>query len=105
MSTQLSLRIKKQYLDEIISGTKKIEYREENDFYAERLGIIEDGEVIDTKQFDTVKFYTGEKTDCQFAIVKCNGVYLVRYENEIPEGMKKGDMAYEIELGEVLKHN
>ena len=25
--------------------------------------------------------------------------------DEIPEGMKKGDMAYEIELGEVLKHN
>lgn len=99
---QLALRTKRRYIDEIISGAKTSEFRACNDFYATRLGVLDDdGYVIAPKPYKTIKLYTGEKTDCKYVICDVKSIHIVEYEYEDAES----DLVWEIKLGKVLEHN
>lgn len=102
----LSLRIKKQFLMQIVSGQKKEEYRSFDDYYISRFCILnKDFLISDMKRFEFVYFYVGNKKDSLFAIVKCNGIYLDTFETEIKGAPPVGTRCFTIELGEVVETN
>lgn len=103
---QLSLRIKKIYFDEILAGVKKIEYRAFNDFYLSRLTKRnKNGLVVEIIQYDTVKLYIGNEQNAPYLIIKCQKIEICQYQNYIPDGFNKGDVAFEIILGEIVETN
>jgi hypothetical protein len=96
---ELTLRIKKIYLDQIISGEKKIEYRDNTEFYWQRIGQYLTkksamGKEPDSTAFKSVYFYcpigaTGKKIQATFQCKKIVG------------NLKTGQ--YEIHLGKKIK--
>jgi competence protein ComGF len=102
----VSLQIKKQYLNEIYEGKKTSEFREFKPFYISRFcNLNKDGEVESFKKIDTVKLYIGNEKNAKYVILNVKGIYINKYENEIPQGLKKGDLMFEIELGKIIEHN
>lgn len=75
----LTLPIKKKWFDMILSGEKKEEYREHNDYYFTRFsnlfGISEyNREIIthsDSKLLQSIKFRNGYRKDSPYFIAKC----------------------------------
>lgn len=105
---QIGLRIKREYLDAIVEGTKKEEYRDFSPFYVKRFLIMDeegDSDTFSFKNFDRLKLYVGNTPDAPYAIVKVTRRLLVVYENKIPEGRKKGDMEFVFKLGKVIDTN
>ena len=102
---QIALQIKEKYLNEIIAGVKPIDYRECKPFYISRFcELNKKGEIDSIKKFDTIKLYVGNVKDGRYVVCECIGIFLTKYEKYIPEGMKKGDILFEIELGKILEH-
>jgi len=80
----LHLTLHKKWFDQILAGTKKIEYREIKPYWTKRL-FNKDGT---PKKFDEIFFRNGYNKDCRKMKVKFLGV-------------KKGKKEYEILLGDV----
>lgn len=101
----LFLIIKEKYLNEILNGTKKIEYRDVNEYYINRFCTVNKaGEITGTKQdYKFIQFQAGYNKDSKKAKFICNGIFLTTYMHKIPEGMKKGDQLFEIEIGPQVK--
>lgn len=102
---QISLRIKKEHLDEIVAGTKKIEYRAFTDFYISRLANVSNGEITSCKRPTSCRLYVGNNPSAPYAVVEVKEVELCQYMEHIPQGAKKGDIAFEIHLGNILESN
>ena len=84
----LHLTLKKKWFDQILAGTKKIEYREIKPYWTTRL--FDDGGNV--KKFEVIEFRNGYSKDCKKMKVEWEGIQV----NE-----KKGD--YEILLGKILE--
>jgi hypothetical protein len=84
--TTLHLTLKKRWFDEILAGTKKIEYREIKPYWTKRL-FEDDGRA---KEFDVISFRNGYNKDCREMCVEFLGV-------------RKGEEHYEISLGEIVE--
>ena len=82
----LHLILMRKWFDEILVGTKKIEYREIKPYWTKRL-FNKDGTA---KKYDLIYFKNGYAKDCPKMIVEFKGV-------------RKGEKGYEILLGEVLE--
>jgi len=80
----LHLTLHKKWFDEILAGTKKIEYREIKPYWTKRL-FDDDGS---PKKFDMIFFRNGYSKDCRKMQVQCLGI-------------RKGKKEYEIMLGKV----
>jgi len=76
----------KKWFDEILSGKKKIEYREIKPYWTKRL-FNEDGT---PKEYDVISFRNGYIKDARKMIVEFKGV-------------RRGEESYEIMLGRVLE--
>lgn len=76
----------KEWFDQILAGTKKIEYREIKPYWTTRL-FNENGE---PKKFDIIEFRNGYSKDCRRMRVKF-------------KGLRVGEKNYEILLGDILK--
>ena len=81
----LHLTLHKIYFDQILSGEKKIEYREIKPYWTKRLF----NNVGTPKHFDIIFFKNGYSKNCRKMKVEFLGV-------------KKGKKEYEIMLGAVL---
>jgi len=84
MTSILHLTLHKKWFDEILAGTKKIEYREIKPYWMKRLFNL-DGT---PKKFDEIFFRNGYAKNCPKMRVKCLGI-------------RKGKKEYEILLGGV----
>lgn len=95
----LTLRIKKVWLEEILSGKKKIEYRDNTEFYWQRIGQYMTKKAVmgkepDTKAFTSVYFYcpigtTGKIIRATFQCKKIVGsVKNNRYEIHLGKQIK-----------------
>ncbi|HET9135346.1 MAG TPA: hypothetical protein VFO76_01820 [Candidatus Kapabacteria bacterium] len=91
----LTLRIKRIWLEEIVFGKKKIEFRDNSEFYAQRLMIYRGDDEI-PREFECVEFYcpigaTGKilRATVEFKKTICN--------------LKKN--CFEIHLGKIISHN
>ena len=118
---KLSLRIKREYLDKIIAGTKKFEYREASPFYDSRLLNFVDrkkGTWNSVKQVKVLHLYVGNNTTAKWAKieVKRTLLYNMNFPQSYPErGIIKGvpddieediNIAwYVFELGDIKEHN
>lgn len=80
----LHLNLMKNWFDQILKGTKKIEYREIKSYWTKRL-FSQNGEAI---KFDYILFRNGYSKDCRKMKVKFNGIFVSK--------------SYEIVLGEVF---
>lgn len=99
----ICLRIKREWLNEIKSGRKTSEFRDLTDFYITRLfDRNKSGELIG-KSDDRIKLYVGNSDIPEYAICEVKGIYVNQYFDKIPEGMNRGDMEIEIELGKIVE--
>jgi len=91
----LTLRIKRKWLEEIVFGKKRIEYRENRPFYLQRL-VNKDADEGVFKEFDSVDFYcpigqTGKNLNAEVEFKKTT--------------YNEKDNVYEIHLGKIISHN
>lgn len=88
----LSLNIKKRYFDEIINGTKKVEYREMNQSTLNKYTYIDeaDGKRY-LRRYDALQLFVGYHKDCESALVQVVDT-------------KYADGIIEYYLGTILEH-
>lgn len=100
---QLYLVLETKYFNEILSGEKKEEYRVFSDFYIKRLAVIdEEGDLIDTKKYDTVKFQLGYKKGAPQMIVECKEI-LIEHDADAGDILTDQNCNFVIVLGEILE--
>ncbi|MGE5521790.1 MAG: ASCH domain-containing protein [Candidatus Dadabacteria bacterium] len=88
----LHLTIKRQYFLEILEGLKKEEYREDKEYWAERLEGKE-------KSFTHILFKNGYNTDAPEMLVECKGIQLEIWKyKDIHE-----EFVWVIKLGKILR--
>ena len=105
--SQLYLVLTKQWFTEILEGRKTEEFRDFTDFYINRLcELNEEGEIIDTKKYDTVKFQMGYSKNAPQMIVEIKDIIIETDENV---DLEKGDLLttencnFTILLGKILE--
>lgn len=81
----LHLTLHKKWFDQILAGTKKIEYREIKPYWTKRL-FNDDGT---QKKFDVIFFRNGYSKNCRKMKVEFKGI-------------RKGKNQYEVLLGKIL---
>lgn len=100
---ELFLILKKEWFLEILNGTKKEEYRDFTEFYISRLGVFDDdGELIDTQKFDTVKFQLGYAKNAPVMILECKEV-LIEVDEGVDDFITTENCNFVIVLGEILE--
>lgn len=100
----LQLRIKREYLHQIKEGTKTSEFRPFSPFYLERIFDDIDG-ALTPKPYTHIKLFVGNEKDSEFVLSEIKGIFVNQYLNNIPEGMERGAMEIEIELGNIIEQN
>ena len=102
----LYLPLKKKWFDMIVSGIKKEEYREINDYWTKRL-VKTEGNLIDDfafKQFDYVEFTLGyPSADNADARVRFKFEGIEKNTGRIEWGAESGKKYYVIRIGERIK--
>lgn len=101
-SKSLRLQIKRQFLDLILSGEKKVEYRDVTDYYIDRLCVMkEDGETIDYfKPIESVEFVCGYKQDAFKAVFKVEKIALEEWLDDQGNYKEDPDFTFAIYLGQ-----
>lgn len=87
-----NVAILKQYYDQIKAGTKKIEYRQINEYYTKKLivdGIMPGEGKLKAKHYDTITFY--HKGDPPM-VVRWEGLFLYPRKNPKWYAIKLGDI-------------
>lgn len=100
----LKLRITRENLYKIVSGEKKTEYRDVNDYYVSRFcekKRMDDGR-FKIIQFDQLFLFCNEEN----ATIKVEKVWHHRFtKDNLCEEFKENDFMFKIELGEVIESN
>lgn len=100
---ELYLVLTKEWFDKILSGEKKEEYRDFTDFYIARLGVIDkEGDLVDTKKYDTIRFQLGYAPEAPKMIVKCEDV-LIEHDEDAGDVLTSENCNFVIVLGEILE--
>ena len=100
----INLVIKKKYFDQILSGEKTKEYRAPSKFNARLLGFKDtNGKYSPRKDITHIRFINGYGPKSPMLVAECKEIGCYTFMNEIPEGMKKGQIAIEIILGRVAE--
>ena len=106
-TSQLYLVLTKQWFTEILEGRKTEEYRDFTDFYINRLcELNEEGEIIDTKKYDTVKFQMGYSKNAPQMVIE---VLDIRIDVDEEVDFENGDLLtqencnFTIVLGKILE--
>ncbi|MDO5511045.1 MAG: hypothetical protein Q4F57_10140 [Weeksellaceae bacterium] len=100
--TQLFLVLSKQWFYEILAGTKKEEYREFTDHNMSRLAVIENGEFVGCRQYETVKFQLGYTKNPPQMIVEVKEITLDMNDPNA-ELLTIDNCNFTIKLGQVLE--
>ncbi len=87
----------KKWFDQILAGTKKIEYREIKPYWTARL-LNNDGTF---KKYDFIIFKNGYSKDARKMVVEFKGGRIGRLKKDVG-GWKKGAKTYQILLGKVI---
>lgn len=104
---QLYLVLTKQWFTEILEGRKKEEYRDFTDYYINRLCVLnEEGEIINTKNYKTVRFQLGYQKSAPQMVVEVKDILIEMDENiDIDKGdlLTTDNSNFTIILGEILE--
>lgn len=99
IKTAIKLQIQKKYLDEILAGIKKVDYRDETDYYIDLLcKTNKDGEFIDWQPIETVTFVNGYKKGRKEATYKVDHIAYEEWVDDKDKGT--GVFTFAIYLGE-----
>ncbi|WVX90425.1 hypothetical protein [Riemerella phage vB_RanS_GDF21] len=99
---QLYLVLTREWFNEILSGRKKEEYRTFTDFYIRRLAVIDkDGDLIDTKKYETVKFQMGYSKTAPQMIVEVKEI-LIEHDKDAGDELTTDNCNFVIVLGDIL---
>ncbi|MCW0510656.1 hypothetical protein [Riemerella anatipestifer] len=99
---QLYLVLTREWFNEILSGRKKEEYRAFTDFYIRRLAVIDkDGDLIDTKKYETVKFQMGYSKTAPQMIVEVKEI-LIEHDEDAGDEQTTDNCNFVIVLGDIL---
>ncbi|TDS14706.1 ASCH domain-containing protein [Sphingobacterium paludis] len=100
------LIIKEVFFNQILSGEKIEEYRSLSDHYFKMFfDKNKDGEYEFRKPIDKIILAVGYHKSRKTAVVELKDIYIVEFQNVIPEGFEKGDECFVLELGKVLERN
>ena len=106
-TSQLYLVLNKQWFTEILEGRKTEEYRNFSDFYINRLcELNEEGEILDTKKYDTLKFQMGYSKNAPQMVIE---VLDIRIDVDEEVDFENGDLLtqencnFTIVLGKILE--
>jgi hypothetical protein len=106
-TSQLYLVLNKQWFTEILEGRKTEEYRNFSDFYINRLcELNEEGEILDTKKYDTLKFQMGYAKNAPQMVIE---VLDIRIDVDEEVDFENGDLLtqencnFTIVLGKILE--
>lgn len=95
----LTLQIKKEFLDQILSGKKKEEFREirpnNSKKYIEYFTADDGEEDVKPKQVDRIQFFNGYKADRPEVIIEVKAAeieYIVDKDGEFVEYEENGEM-------------
>lgn len=107
MSTQkneneLYLVLQKKWFLEILKGDKKEEYRDFTEYYIKRLTVEKDGEIVDTRKYDVVRFQFGYSKNAPQIIVECKEI-LIEMDNEEDKEFTSENCNFVIILGKILE--
>jgi hypothetical protein len=106
---RLALRTREVYINQIIAGTKKEEYRDLIPRYGNILLHFFDKKKMKwdaVKQVKVLHLYAGNITGGgKFVDVEVKNTILTEYINNPRKGMNTGDMEFIFELGDVIAHN
>jgi hypothetical protein len=91
----LQLTLKKEWFDQILTGTKTSEYREYKEFWIKRL-MNPDGTY---KKYNVIHFRNGYNPDSRFMVVELKEIKI--YKERI--NWFKSDKYFELVLGKVLE--
>lgn len=91
------MTLKKRWFDEILAGTKRVEYREVKPYWTKRL--FDNGKA---REFDVIEFKNGYSRDARKMRVEFLGVDVVVLDKTLGDGWNEGMSVYGIRLGEVL---
>ena len=99
IKTAIKLQIQKKHLDDILAGTKTVDYRDETDYYIDLLcQVNKEGEFIDWQPIETVTFVNGYKAGRKEVTCK---VDRIAYEEWVDDKAKgTGVFTFAIYLGE-----
>lgn len=108
MPETLRLQIKKEFLNQILSGEKTEEFRDVTDFYISRLCVLDSegnpqedpnnpGGVL-CKQYETVTFVSGYKKNAVETVYKLSRVAYEQFVDE--KGNVTEDSTFTLYLGE-----
>ena len=81
MSKILHLNLFRKYFDEIVEGTKTIEFRDKTDYWKKRL---------ENREYDVIKFRNGYAKDAPTMLVEYKGYNII-------------DGVYELYLGKIIE--
>ncbi|MDY3524950.1 hypothetical protein AWM67_08495 [Riemerella anatipestifer] len=99
---QLYLVLTREWFNEILSGRKKEEYRAFTDFYIRRLAVIDkDGDLIDTRKYETVKFQMGYSKTAPQMIVEVKEI-LIEHDEDAGDELTTDNCNFVIVLGDIL---
>jgi ASC-1-like (ASCH) protein len=87
----LTLRIKKEYFNQILYGTKKFEYRIVKDYWTKR---------IVNKEYDTITFINGYKSNSPVMIVEYLGYDITTITHEFFGNTQV--LVYALKLGKII---
>lgn len=99
---QLYLVLAKQWFNEIVEGKKTEEYRAFTDHNISRLGVVENGEFVGCRQYETVKFQLGYTKDAPQMIVEVKQI-LIEVDDKNAEVLTSENCNFAIVLGEIIK--
>ncbi len=85
----LHLTLKKEWFDEILAGTKTLEYREHKQFWISRL-MNKDGTF---KHYDLIHFKNGYNKDAPTMLIEFKGIDIIE---------DYASKTFEIELGRIV---
>ena len=105
MLKPITLIITQEFFNQIISGEKKEEYRSLSEYYISRFCNFKGDEFIGMKDYKSIILAVGYSKTRKWAQIEVKGIFIDTFETIIPEGFKKGDECFTIELGRVLKQN
>lgn len=98
------LIIKEEYFNDILSGTKKEEYRSLSDHYFKMFCEKgKDGVYEKVKPIKEILLAVGYRKNRKTALVEVRDLYICQFINDIPEGFQKSDECFVIEIGKVKK--
>lgn len=92
------LTIAREPLERIVSGDKKVEFRDFSDYYVKKLLVVSDGEVVDAKPFTHILFQAGYSATAPRALVEIADIKIKLPEDTAPQSAVGKAMYAEAEV-------